>query len=410
MAMDILKDDDNITSMISMKFANNHIQQCNVMMQHDSLPRNRQNLVTTYWKNNLPMLAQVFNDNVLRIQHEFTTINEIEKPFQISFITFSLCGNNIIFASKEGVVIEYQYKRQGAYNILARLGESVDYLQCIELDSPNDHSVVSYNSSDSHNGAIVVITGGVTKIHILSDAGCIKKFSWEFAVFLVFPMGHRQLLCIDVSGGIFVIHMDKKSGDTELVTYPNWRKKVSHAAFCPKKLLVAVTYTGEANTKFLEITDLTERKPVFNKHLSQFTPTCCAFSFAGDLLALGSNDGRITIFNLSKNLESILHASDFPVEFVKFSKSVLPILAVVGREVSWWNLESFGTGRKNDSIGYTQFDREFWENKTVHQDVSNLLQTVSLYSKAVHFSVSENFETYLVVDDESRIYVIKCIK
>ncbi|XP_044764712.1 uncharacterized protein LOC123321310 [Coccinella septempunctata] len=414
MAMDILKDDDDITSMIFMKFDNNHIQQCNIMMPYYEQPRNEQNLLTTYWKNHVPLLAQVLNDNVLKIQHEFTTINQIEKPHRITFITFSLCGNNIIYALENGVIIEYPYKIRDCYKTLATLEKTVNYLQCIKLESLTDHPEISYNSSESHNGAIVVVTDGDTKVHILLEGGCIKGFSWEFDIFQVFPMGSNRLLCIDVSGGVFIIFIEKKSGDIKLVNYATWDRKVCSSAFCLKRNLVAVMFTEKVHkTNYLEIRSITTGETMLTKLLSGFTPTCCAFSFSGELLVVGSNDGRIMVVNLQNNNEcKILNASNFPIQFVQFSKSVLPILVVIGREVSWWNLESFGNAytNENDSLSNTQFDFDFWKNKTVHHEVSNLLQTVSLYSNAIHFSVSENFETFLVVDDESRIYVIKCIK
>ncbi|KAL3284664.1 hypothetical protein HHI36_018818 [Cryptolaemus montrouzieri] len=390
-SMDIAKDDDNITSMILMNFDDNNIQQCNLMMQHYTQPRNKHGLVTTYWKNkNTPLLAFVSNDNILKIQHEFNTINEIEKPHKISFITFSLCGNNIIFSSENGEIVEYQYKRQGCFKILMELRSTVKYLKCFESGLPIE---------------------GDKKIHVLLSDGHLNKFSWDIPIFHVFPIASRKLLCIDESGGIFIITL-KDEKIVQLVIYATCYRKVTSAAYCLKNNLVAITFIKQNfKTNYLEITDITTKEILQNLFLD-FVPECCAFSHQGDLLVLGGEDGKIMICNIRDNFRKIfLSNAGSPIKFLQFSQSELPILVTVGKEISWWNLSNFQFDSKEISTLYNNdFDLVFWKNKTFHKEIDYLLQTVTLYSNAVHFSVSKNFETFLVVDDESRIYVLKCFK
>lgn len=416
MTMDILKDDDNITSMISMKFDNNNMQQYSIMLQHYEQPRNEQKLVTTFWKNNVPRLALALDHKDLRIQYEFNTINEKEMPCRISLITFSPCGNIIILALEDGTIIEFKYKLQDGCRTLIKLNKNVSYLHCIGPGSFPGHrnNEISKSSLNSNYGAIIVVLNDMndTNIHILSEEGHIKRFSWDFVIFQVFPMDFQHLLCIDVTGGIFIINLNEKSEYYKLVNYGDGSKsrKVCYADFCSKKNLVAILFE-EKQYQAYHLQLLNTTKEVFyTKSIKDFTPTCCTFSYFGELLVLGSNDGRIMVFNLQKNNNNsrILNASDFSIKFMQFSKSELPILVIVGREVSWWNLESFLSECSNEND--VNFDLGFWKRKAVHQEVPNLLQTVSLYSSAVHFSVSENFETFLVVDEESRIYVIKCLK
>ncbi|KAK9887027.1 hypothetical protein WA026_019952 [Henosepilachna vigintioctopunctata] len=413
-SMDITRDDDNTTTMILMNF-NDSIHQCNIMMQHSGQPRNKQDLVTSFWKNkNLPMLALVLNDNILKIKHEFNIINEVTIPHRITFITFSLCGNNIIYSLENGNVIEYQYKRQGSYKTLMILNCAIKYLQCLKLESDEENSLFErcYNSSDSENGAVVAITDGYPNIHILLGNGQLNHFLWDFPIFKVFPMPFQQLLCIDKYASAFIIDVLKSNKDIQVISYAAYQKEVSAAAFCSNTDTIAITFINE-NSKKNHVELINIRNKTSELLNLQFAPKCCTFSYLGGLLAVGSDDGKIMVCNLQNKYKcEVLNNTGLSIKFVQFAQTELPILVAVGREISWWNLSSFEDDHNNGNCGpdNTDFDLCFWKNKTIHNEIPYLLQIVGLYSNAVHFSVSKNFETFLVVDDESRIYVLNVLK
>lgn len=418
------------------------IQQYNIFMKIEDKPKEKPNLVTSFWRNNTPVLALTNNqekDNSLTIQSEFSIISQHKEVDKVLCFTFSLCGNKVIFALANGLVKEYIFKKKQTKTIL-QAGDKVKSIQCFDLEKCFTKRATDFPTNIRNleeNNWIVIVTNNQIIVYHDRIQPNEQRISWEFPIFQAYPLSPYNMVCIDERGGIFTVKLDADDKtQTDCTAYVikryviQWGQSnctITAANVCPVNNLLAscVNYTEHAN--YVNIYDLCngikhEDRIVKSLEMNSFSATCCAFSENGSLLAVGRNDGKILVFNLLNNYTST-HLCNGPssVNFLQFSPSTPPILVAVGKEISWWNLSKFeeegiredGTQNvvpRNMLPKNSNFDKDFWIKKTSHDKYPYLLQLINLYSSPIYFSVSTSFETFLIVDNESRIYILNCLK
>ncbi|KAJ8976663.1 hypothetical protein NQ317_004681 [Molorchus minor] len=148
------------------------------------------------------------------------------------------------------------------------------------------------------------------------------------------------------------------------------------------------------------------------------------FTCDGSLLAVGMNCGDIMVWNLNNDYHSIrisLHNSC--VEELIFSPTMEPILVSRGEVIAWWNLKTFQQKTlprtrkkvqslqimKNTAIDNQLMDISFWSDKKCLEGENYLLSCLNLHGRARCLSASKDFNTFLTVDENGKIYVMEAV-
>ncbi|CAG9822421.1 unnamed protein product [Phaedon cochleariae] len=116
-----------------------------------------------------------------------------------------------------------------------------------------------------------------------------------------------------------------------------------------------------------------------------------------------------------------LDLHDDPVEDLLFSPNMEPILVSLGEQIAWWNLKSFLETKKkrgrpksidildNLSCDLRSMNISLWGDRQPLPGCSHLLACIKLNGKAKYVSASNDFNSFLTIDDNGKVYIMEIV-
>ncbi|XP_060523741.1 uncharacterized protein LOC132700438 isoform X2 [Cylas formicarius] len=424
--LDTIYDENSSFHMLLIGSDRKTLQQCHIQPCEKEPNTHNCSKFVPYWKKKQPFIPLVCaNENKIEILHGYTVVSEIGNiPSEVTYACFSTCGNYVVYGLSNGDIRVFNIKTKTDRPLknLPRRGK-IKYLECFPytmLDNPAEYN---FNSDVVGMNSILAV--------------CQDDFITVHADHNLYSLKVREPMVLVKPPNIIIVNKNCRvhlwnvqtnrlvEFSSDIDNYGIETTLVS-AAFCPAKGLLAVCFK-EVRGNFLNVVRMDEvsLKIAVLRHITlESVATYSKFSNDGCLLAVSLQSGVINIWSLQNDYKlTMLDLHSDLVEQLLFSPSIEPILVSLSDEVAWWNLTTLKEAPKIDkgkpksielldnplqslgnlSISFS-YDRPFVGGCV------NLLACVRFRSKAKFISASNDFNSFLVLDEKGKIYIIEVVK
>lgn len=437
-SLDTFYDEDKTFHILLIGSDKRTLQQCYIHPNKDSteLCYTSTPLFVAHWKNNQPFFPLVSSpENKIQVYRGYSLISETDKiNVTITRLCLSACGDYVIYGLSTGEIRIFNIKNKTNTKLppIENRG-SIKFLSCYDMDNystlnliDNLNSALDLNVNRQYFSGVVVAVCDNNYLSVHKNHHPLLLSSVDNPV--VFSKGDHFIL-VDSSCKISKLDIRTNSFTTfdSHLEIGNFSVALLAAAFCGQKNYLTLG-CKKGDFYYLDLVELKENHG--GNHVAQLKETfeleetikSCCISPDGCLVVAGFVSGNIRVWNMQTGKKDNFYGchSD-SVEQLMFCPSLDPILISLSEEVSWWNFQSFKQNSKpvrtgafkpkrieilNVSENECNMDIGFWSNRTP-SDGSCLLSCLRLNARPIYLSASSDFNTFLILDEKGKIYIIE---
>ncbi|KAG5884486.1 hypothetical protein JTB14_001281 [Gonioctena quinquepunctata] len=428
-SLDTFYDEDRSVHILLIGSDRKTLQQCHIQ-PHEREPQTENVPVCTpYWRRTNVLTAVVSKENTIQVFSGYILISESE-PIQskVTCTCFSVCGNGVIYGLSNGEIHMFKIKSKFTVSLQEAVGSPVTQLKSYDAStnsyryfrSPTGDSGGSLDSLDVVDSPSVVIVAQYNdSLRVYDGERVLERKITKPTIFYK----SKQLIIVDGRCRIYNWDLDDDNFVEVHVPPVLDSPKMNCAAFSSQKYTLAVCYNQEGR-HFIDVYSLAKASEpvVLREKLDDKVRSAC-FSGDGSLLAVGFMSGKIEVWNMKENnKKTTLSLHEDPVEELVFSPNLEPILVSVGAEIAWWNLRPLRKIKKKrgrpDSIDILDnvvpelrcMDFSYWKDRQPLKGTDCLLSCMKLAGKAKYVSASNDFNSFLTIDDNGKVYIMEIVR
>ncbi|XP_023029468.2 death-associated APAF1-related killer isoform X1 [Leptinotarsa decemlineata] len=425
-SLDTFYDEDRSVHILLIGSDRKTLQQCHIQPYEREPHTENMPICTPFWRKNNVLTAVISKENKIQVFSGYIIISESEVIHpKVTCTCFSVCGNEVIYGLSNGEVHIFKIRSKTNTCLQEATGAEVTYLKSYDPSNsyynrtPTGESGGSFDSLDfldCETGLLIVIFGDEL-VKIYKGNKVYEKKIVNPTVF------HKldRLIFVDNFCQIYDWQQDNGFADISNSTISKTVQS-KLAVFASHNSHLALFYKQD-DWRYMDILSLADSsKSLRHEKLADKVRSAC-FSGDGSLLAVGFMSGNIEVWNLRDCFKrTTLKLHDDPVEGLLFSPNFEPILISLGTEIAWWNLKSLkkivkSKGRpksidilENVPYDLCSMDFSYWRDRTPLDGNDFLLSCMKLGGKAKYMSASNDFDSFLAIDDNGKVYIMEIVR